>query len=124
MTNFGEYRLCYYPAEWGSGSMDPEIRMNISAEANLSQMVDFFESFLKAAGYQFESLSYKTTPEKVQFNFTPDPVDSRNDFWNEDDYSLVGNPYVTVGSGLQGGGWGMDHLFINPPCTADAVIFS
>lgn len=48
MTTFGKYRLLYDPP---GGSLEPEIAMGISAEADLKDMLDFFKTFLMAAGY-------------------------------------------------------------------------
>jgi hypothetical protein len=57
MTDFGRYRLSYEPpqssAKFGY-RIEPEVQMAISAEADLDQMCDFFESFLRASGYVFD----------------------------------------------------------------------
>ena len=57
MTDFGRYRLSYEPplngAKFGY-RIEPEVQMAISAEADLTQMCDFFESFLRASGYVFD----------------------------------------------------------------------
>jgi hypothetical protein len=55
MTDFGRYRLSYEPSfkTWGY-QIEPEVQMSISAEADLTQMCDFFESFLRASGYVFD----------------------------------------------------------------------
>jgi hypothetical protein len=55
MTDFGRYRLSYEPSEktWGY-HIEAEVQMAISAEADLDQMCDFFESFLRASGYVFD----------------------------------------------------------------------
>lgn len=123
MTNFGEYRVTYSPSEWGEGSMDPEIQMTISAEANLAQMVSFFESFLKAAGYQFGELDYQTTVTPVEEKIQ---AESSQDFWEDDGFSMVGNPWDAsflssksdegtfyIGSGVLGAA-GEDHLSFSP----------
>jgi hypothetical protein len=54
MTEFGRYRLSYEPPQSNSRfgyQIEPEVQMAISAEADLDQMCDFFESFLRASGY-------------------------------------------------------------------------
>ncbi len=53
MFEFGRYRLTYTPPE-GSDFVESSIDMSISSEASLQEMLGFFESFLKAAGYQLE----------------------------------------------------------------------
>ena len=52
MLEFGKYTLKYMPPD-GSPT-DHCIEMTISSEANLSQMLEFFSSFLRAAGYEFD----------------------------------------------------------------------
>jgi hypothetical protein len=126
MTNFGEYQLYYEPSEWGAGSMDPSISMKISAEATLSQMLEFFESFLKAAGYQFDSLSVTQSDFPQKIESVNSDTKNLNDFWDDDGFSLVGNPWnVTfsgnlsedsiayIGSGLFGSE-GEDHISFIP----------
>lgn len=51
MFEFGRYRLVYDPP---IDSVDAEVKMTISAEASLPQMLDFFATFLRASGYIFE----------------------------------------------------------------------
>jgi hypothetical protein len=55
MSDFGRYSLCFEPPNktWGY-HIEPDVRMSISAEADLDQMCDFFESFLRASGYIFD----------------------------------------------------------------------
>jgi hypothetical protein len=48
MFEFGRYTLSYDPPE---GAVEADVTMSISSEADLSQMLRFFESFLQAAGY-------------------------------------------------------------------------
>jgi hypothetical protein len=51
MFEFGRYTLSYQPPE---GAVEAAVDMSISAEADLPQMMRFFESFLQAAGYVIE----------------------------------------------------------------------
>ena len=51
MYDFGRYTLSYQPPE---GTVEAAVDMSISSEADLEQMVGFFESFLQAAGYVIE----------------------------------------------------------------------
>ena len=48
---------------------EPDIRMSIDSEADLSQMCSFFESFLKAAGYVFDGEVKIVSPLKNVINF-------------------------------------------------------
>lgn len=52
MLEFGTYALKYLPPD-GSPT-DHTIEMSISSEANLQQMLEFFQSFLRAAGYELD----------------------------------------------------------------------
>ena len=47
-TDFGTYRLTYTP---GPDMITPSVDMTLSGEADLSQMLTFFEAFLQASGY-------------------------------------------------------------------------
>jgi Ca2+-binding RTX toxin-like protein len=51
MFEFGRYTLSYQPPE---GAVEAAVDMSISAEADLSEMMGFFETFLQAAGYVIE----------------------------------------------------------------------
>jgi hypothetical protein len=48
MFEFGRYTLSYQPPE---GAVEADVSMSISSEADLDQMLRFFESFLQASGY-------------------------------------------------------------------------
>jgi len=52
MIEFGEYTLKYTPPAYTPE--DHSVLMTISSEANLQQMLEFFTSFLRAAGYEFD----------------------------------------------------------------------
>lgn len=56
MTDFGRYRLSYEPGNHDpySGILDHSVEMTISGEAELTNLLDFFSSFLKATGYVFD----------------------------------------------------------------------
>ena len=57
MTDFGRYRLSYEapPSGVNNGySIETDIQMSISGEADLERMCDFFTSFLRGAGYVFD----------------------------------------------------------------------
>ena len=52
MLEFGKYTLKYVPPT--DTPEDHSVVMTISSEANLQQMMEFFSSFLRAAGYEFD----------------------------------------------------------------------
>ena len=53
-SEFGVYRVSYTPtSEYESAYIEPTVNMSISGEADLNQMLSFFDSFLKASGYVY-----------------------------------------------------------------------
>lgn len=48
MITFGTYHISYEPPE---GALETEVNMSVSSEADISQMLELFKSFLMAAGY-------------------------------------------------------------------------
>jgi hypothetical protein len=52
MLEFGKYTLKYEPPS--ETPEDHSVSMTISSEANIPQMLEFFSSFLRAAGYEFD----------------------------------------------------------------------
>ena len=56
MTDFGRIRLTYEPGppDPHSGVLEHSVEMTISGEADLQQLLSFFESFLRANGFVFE----------------------------------------------------------------------
>jgi hypothetical protein len=64
-SEFGIYRVSYVPTTWQSTSyVEPTIDMSISGEADLSQMLSFFDSFLKASGYVYDGDLQIVEPRK------------------------------------------------------------
>jgi len=51
MIEFGRYTLSYVPPE---GALEADVSMSISSQADLTEMLHFFESFLKASGYYLD----------------------------------------------------------------------
>ena len=100
MLEFGKYILKYEPP--GETPEDHSVVMTISSEANLQQMMEFFSSFLRAAGYEFDGKELcleRTAPDFSQ------------DFWEEDGISFTGNPYaspdtISFGAAQFAGMWG------------------
>ena len=52
MVEFGKFVLKYKPP---AGADEPKLKMAISSEASLPEMLTFFEQFLQSAGYVLES---------------------------------------------------------------------
>jgi hypothetical protein len=73
--------------------MGTSINMSISAEANLSDMLSFFETFLRAAAYPLD------TDHELGIERKAPDFGSTQDFWEEDGISLVGNLWYPVTPG-------------------------
>lgn len=54
MNSTGRYVARYEPSDSDHEYLQVAIEMSISDEATLPDMVNFFDSFLKAAGYVYE----------------------------------------------------------------------
>ncbi len=67
MFEFGRYTLSYQPPE---GAVEAAVDMSISSEADLSQMLTLFESFLKAAGYVIEGKELTLDRKAPEFDFS------------------------------------------------------
>ena len=124
MIEFGKYTLEYVPPD-GSPT-DHSIKMSISSEATVTQMLEFFTSFLKASGYYIdenkELVFERSAPD---FSDVPDKwwhsgagyadgnwgglaprgtegsiatkTESSQEFWEDDGFSQTGNPGVIGG---------------------------
>ena len=88
MTEFGTYVL-KYKAPKGSG--ESKVKMSISAEATVTEMLAFFSDFLRGSGYVFDG--------DIVIDIPREPLsfceNSWNSFWEEDGFSMTGNPYAS-----------------------------
>jgi hypothetical protein len=66
MFEFGRYTLSYQPPE---GAIEAAVDMSISSEADIPQMLRFFESFLQAAGYVIEGKELTLERKAPEFDF-------------------------------------------------------
>jgi hypothetical protein len=97
MLEFGKYILKYKPPQ---GCTESKVKMEITSEATLPQMLEFFTDFLRASGYVID--------ENKELVFERKAPDFSQDFWEEDGVSLTGNPNasgdtVISGTGVPGG---------------------
>jgi hypothetical protein len=72
MFEFGKYTLKYEPP--ASGGIEATVDMTISSEANLTEMLDFFQTFLKASGYYIADSQELTFSSINQGSRLPDGV--------------------------------------------------
>jgi hypothetical protein len=70
MLEFGKYTLKYEPPS--ETPEDHSVLMTISSEANLPQMLEFFSSFLRAAGYEFDGKELCLERSAPDFSDVPD----------------------------------------------------
>jgi hypothetical protein len=94
MTDFGRYSISYQPGPLDpySGVIEHSVEMSISGQANIEQMLAFFDAFLKANGYVYDgeiSIEAPVSNDTLSVNnFIPfDTYD-----FGDDGFSLVGNP--------------------------------
>ncbi len=127
MITFGTYRLTYTPPEETFGSVESTVDMSISSEADLNDMLGFFEDFLRATGYQLDN-------SVLQLEDRDTSNSPCQDFWEDDGTSLIGNPWnarlgddtletAFIGTRLFGGE-GEDHLSFRSSFGNDVVTFS
>ncbi len=69
MFEFGRYTLSYQPPE---GAVEAAVDMSISSEADIPQMLRFFEGFLQAAGYVIEGKELTLERTAPDFSNVPD----------------------------------------------------
>ena len=104
MIEFGKYTLKYEPP--GETPEDHSVVMTISSEANIQQMLEFFSSFLRAAGYELNGDLTVDSPRE------PLVCEKHWDnFWEDDGISYTGNPYaapdtISFGAAQFAGMWG------------------
>ena len=103
MYEFGKYTLKYEPPD-GSPT-DHAIEMTISSNANLTQMLEFFQSFLRGAGYHFEGKELCFEREAPDLTDIPErwepfdfgfPQPSRQ--WQGSTVSSTGDNVVAIGN--------------------------
>ena len=108
MLEFGKYTLKYKPPQ---GCTESKVKMEITSEATLPQMLEFFTDFLKASGYVID--------EDRELVFERKAPDFSQDFWEEDGFSVTGNPTASGDTILFGsrlpGGLGNDTISFGNP---------
>ena len=101
MLEFGKYTLKYEPPS--ETPEDHSVSMTISSEANLSQMLEFFSSFLRAAGYEFDGKElcfertapdFRDVPEKWSTAANPS-------LWGPVDWDWAEGAQATGGKGAE-----------------------
>jgi hypothetical protein len=70
MFEFGRYTLSYQPPE---GAVEADVSMSISSEADISEMLRFFEAFLQASGYQLDGQELTLEVPKYDSGYTVKP---------------------------------------------------
>lgn len=89
--------MSYTPtSEYDSAYIEPTINMSISGEADLNQMLSFFDSFLKASGYVYDGNLEVAQFEKPKLDNTISVGEPRHGFYPSPWYGS------TVASGING----------------------
>ena len=84
MTSFGKFWFRYI-APGADNPLDPSIDFSVTAEADLPQILQVFEDFLKANKYDLDDRKLTLSRET--------PASNKDNAWSYDDTSLVGNPF-------------------------------
>ena len=87
MLEFGKYTLKYKPPQ---GCTESKVKMEITSEATLPKMLEFFTDFLKATGYVID--------EDRELVFERKAPDFNQDFWSESGFPIPGGDTVIPGS--------------------------
>jgi hypothetical protein len=69
MLEFGKYTLKYKPP---TGAAESKVKMEITSEATLPQMLEFFTDFLKASGYVIDGKRLSLERETPDFSDVPE----------------------------------------------------
>lgn len=108
-SEYGTYRLTYTPPASDGYTEYPDITIDMSTggDANISQMLRFYEAFLSAAGYILNGeLQVVESKTEATYGATGDSYGS---YYFDDAFSLTGNPYaapdtISIGNvGMVGG---------------------
>ena len=83
MTSFGKFWFRYI-ATGTDNPLDPSIDFSVTAEADLPQILQVFEDFLKANKYDLDDRKLTLSRET--------PASNKDTIWGYDDVSLLGNP--------------------------------
>ena len=111
-SEYGTYRLTYTPpaSDGYTEYRDITIDMSTGGDANVSQMLRFYEAFLSAAGYILngELQVVEDKPEQT-YSTSAASYDSYGSYYFDDAFSMTGNPYwapdtISIGgAGMVGG---------------------
>lgn len=111
-SEYGTYRLTYTPPASNGYTEYPDITIDMSTggDANVSQMLRFYEAFLSAAGYILngELQVVEDKPEKT-YSTSSGSYDSYGSFYYDDAFFMADNPYWSpdtisfTGAGMVGG---------------------
>jgi hypothetical protein len=69
MQEFGKYTLKYKPPK---GAAETKVKMEISSEAAIPELLVFFEDFMRASGYIIDGKRLSLEQEAPDFSDVPD----------------------------------------------------
>ena len=73
MQEFGKYTLKYKPPK---GAAETKVKMEISAEAAIPELLVFFEDFMRASGYIIDGKRLSLEREAPDFSDVPEKWDT------------------------------------------------
>jgi hypothetical protein len=76
MQEFGKYTLKYKPPK---GAAETKVKMEISAEAAIPELLIFFEDFMRASGYIIDGKRLSLEREAPDFSDVPEKWDTAAD---------------------------------------------
>lgn len=98
MFEFGRYTLSYLPPE---GAVEADVSMSISSEADISEMLRFFETFLQASGYQLDGRELTLETPKYASGYEVNPITFNDTFFGNS-----GSDTISFGGANFAGMWG------------------
>jgi hypothetical protein len=69
MLEFGKYTLKYKPPK---GAAETKVKMEITSEASISELLVFFEDFMRASGYVIDGKRLSLEQEAPDFSDVPE----------------------------------------------------
>jgi hypothetical protein len=110
--------------------VSPEVTMTFDEEVTIDTFLEFIQNFMQASGYVFNDGDYLTVgnrnDEDEDYNNTVTCEKHWNDFWEDDGFSMTGNPNASpdtvqfTSSGVLGG-MGDDVIFF--PSSTSTTVF-
>ena len=73
MSEFGKYTLKYKPPK---GAAETKVKMEITSEVAIPELLVFFEDFMRASGYVIDGKKLSLEPETPDYGDVPEKWDT------------------------------------------------